>query len=65
MTIDEIIGMLESAKKELGGDKEISIHLETAGKGDFVDIESLTYSNWCGLHFEVSPPWWVYEKQKI
>ena len=61
MTIDDMINVLNRAKEKLGGDEELSIHLEYQGKGDFVDIEGLCQNFLGGLHLEVSAPWWAYK----
>jgi hypothetical protein len=61
MTIDQMIESLIRAKKELGGDEELRLHINCNGKGDFVDIDNLEYSKIFGLSCDVKAPWWAYE----
>lgn len=62
MKINEIIKALEECRDQLGGEEDLRIHLNCNGDADYVDITEITTSKVFGLRLDVTPPWWVYNK---
>ena len=61
MTIDEMIESLSEAKRELGGDYKVRMHICCNGNCDFLDFDNLTYSKIFGLRCDCEAPWWAYK----
>jgi hypothetical protein len=64
ITIDQMIEVLQKAKKDLGGNEELLLHINCNGLGDFISINELSYSGLFGLHIDINPPWWYYKSAK-